>query len=111
MTVMFAVRTAKGPRWDPDGGPRAQKLWVEHARYFDELVEHGTVVLGGPIQDEDPHVIALLAMQAADEDDVRSILGADPWGPAQILRVKDVRTWTVWLDGRTASLRTSPDHL
>ena len=99
--AMFAVRTAKGPKWDAEGGPREQELWAEHARYFDELVDRGIVVLGGPIQDDDPGVVALIAMQAADEEHVRSILNADPWGPTQILRIKDVRVWTVWLDGRS----------
>jgi uncharacterized protein YciI len=99
--AMFAVRTAKGPNWDAKGGPREQELWPEHARYMDELVDQGFVVLGGPIEDDDPDVVALVAMQAADEEEVQSILRTDPWRPAQILRIKDVRSWTVWLDSRS----------
>jgi uncharacterized protein len=104
--AMFAVRTAKGSNWDAKGGPREQELWAAHARFMDELVEQGTVVLGGPIEDDDPDVVALIAMRAADEAQVRSIFSADPWTPAQILRIKDVRAWTVWLDGRSARSMT-----
>jgi uncharacterized protein len=99
--AMFAVRTAKGPEWDAKGGPREQTLWAEHARYMDELVDQGIIVLGGPIEDDDPDVVALIVVQAADEDHVRSMLSTDPWRPTQILRIKDVRAWTVWLDGRS----------
>jgi uncharacterized protein YciI len=99
--AMFAVRTAKGPKWDAKRGPREQVLWAEHARYLDELVDQGIVVLGGPIGDDDPDVVALIAIQVADEEHVRSILSADPWRATQILGIKDIRAWTVWLDGRS----------
>jgi uncharacterized protein len=47
-----------------------------------------------------PEVIALLAAEAADENAVRSVFDADPWTVHTVFRIKDVRRWTLWLDGR-----------
>jgi uncharacterized protein YciI len=43
---------------------------------------------------------ALLAVEAADEDELRSVFAEDPWALNGILRTKEVRSWTWWLDGR-----------
>ena len=80
---------------------RDQELWAEHARYFDELVDRGTVVLGGPIEDDDPEVDALSRCKLPTRNICGRVLNADPWEPTHILRIKDVRAWTVWLDGRS----------
>ena len=96
---LFAITTMKGPRWNTLVGPREQELWAEHAAFADELVSSGVVVLGGPIQDLDERVVALIAMEATDETAVHSLFADDPWIPAGILELKEVRGWTVWLDG------------
>jgi uncharacterized protein YciI len=44
--------------------------------------------------------VALLAVEAADEEELRSNFGEDPWAMSGVLRVKEVRAWTLWLDGR-----------
>jgi hypothetical protein len=36
-----------------------------------------------------------------DEDEVRSVFDADPWMVHLVFRIKDVRAWTLWLDGRS----------
>lgn len=97
---MFAVTTAKGPGWLHDRGIRRQPAWDEHARFFDALVERGVVVLGGPIDSSEDDVVALLAVEASDEEELRSIFGEDPWATSEVLRLKRVRSWTIWLDGR-----------
>jgi uncharacterized protein len=97
---MYAVTTARGPNWLHDRGIREQPGWAAHARFFDGLVAGGVVVLGGPISSSDADDVALLAVEAADEDELRSIFGEDPWATASVLRVKEVRSWTLWLDGR-----------
>ena len=94
---VFAVTTIKGPDWDPARPRREQRGWDEHAAFMDRLVEEGFVVLGGPVGDGEE---VLLAVEARDEDDVRSRLGADPWEPAGILRFGRIQAWTLWLDGR-----------
>ena len=98
--AMFAVVTLKGPNWVHDRGVREQPAWDEHARYFDQLVERGVVVLGGPISGDDENEVALLAVEAADRQEVLSIFGEDPWAASGVLRIKEPRAWTIWLDGR-----------
>ncbi|MHB1089157.1 MAG: YciI family protein [Acidimicrobiales bacterium] len=96
----FAVTTAKGPRWDESRQLREQREWEEHARFADELVARGVIIVGGPIGGGNDDDIALLAVEAADEAHVRSIFDDDPWLRSGVFRVKEVRAWTWWLDGR-----------
>ena len=97
---LFAVTTAKGPRWVPTRDIREQAGWDDHAAFFDQLVEQGVVILGGPIESSSDEDVALLAVEAADEQDLRSRFSTDPWAVNQVLRIKDIRSWTLWLDGR-----------
>jgi uncharacterized protein len=98
----FAVRTAKGPHWEHARGIREQPFWDQHAAFADELVRRGVIILGGPVSSDEDEDIALLAVEAADENALRSIFAADPWITHQVFRIKDVRPWTLWLDGRSA---------
>jgi uncharacterized protein len=98
--AMFAVTTAKGPNWLHDRAIGEQPGWDEHAQFFDGLVEHGVVVLGGPISTISDDEVALLAVEAADEKDLRSVFGDHPLASGGLLRTKDVRAWTILLDGR-----------
>jgi hypothetical protein len=75
---VFAVSTAKGPDWDYARGTREQRCWQEHADFADRLVE-----------------------QAPDEDAARAIFDPDPWTVHGVFRIKDVRAWSLWLDGRS----------
>jgi uncharacterized protein YciI len=100
LMALFAVTTAKGSNWRHDRGIRDQDGWEDHAQFFDGLVEQGVIVLGGPIDSHDEEDVALLAVQATDEIELRSIFRADPWAASGVLRVKDVRAWTIWLDSR-----------
>lgn len=97
---VFAVTTAKGTNWDPARDIREQPFWAEHGAYADGLVERGVVILGGPIGGGDDEDVALLAVTADDEDAVRTIFDADPWTVHRVFRVKSVRPWSLWLDGR-----------
>ena len=63
----------KGPNWLHDCGIREQPAWDEHAQFFDGLVEQAVVVLGGPISSNSDDEVALLAAEAADEKELRSI--------------------------------------
>jgi uncharacterized protein len=96
---LFAITTMRGPRWNTLVGPREQELWTEHAAFADELVASGVIMLGGPVQDPDERVVALIAMESTDEAAVHSCFADDPWITAGILELKEVREWTVWLDG------------
>jgi uncharacterized protein len=98
---VFAVRTAKGAGWDHARGISEQPHWDEHAAFNDGLAEKGVVILGGPIDSDDPEDIALLAVQEDSEEAVRAAFAEDPWIVHGIFRLKDVRRWTIWLDGRS----------
>ncbi len=98
--AVFAVTTEKGPNWDDSRSIREQRSWEQHARFADDLVERGIIILGGPIGGGSDGDIALLAVAAEDEPALRSIFGDDPWTVHGVFRIKEIRPWTVWLDGR-----------
>jgi len=102
--AMFAVTTAKGPNWDGGHPIREQQGWTEHADFANNLVERGVIVLGGPIGGGSDEDVALLAVEAADEAELRSIFSDDPWAANGVLRIKEVRPWTLWLDGKRSGL-------
>jgi uncharacterized protein YciI len=104
--AVFAVRTAKGPNWDPAHGIREQKGWGEHARFADGLVDAGTIVLGGPISSDNDEDIALLMVEADDEATVRAAFADDPWTTMGVFRIKAIWPWTIWLDARHARAGT-----
>ena len=94
--AMFAVTMVNGPAWDPAVRRREQAGWDEHATFMDGLVADGRVILGGPVGDGTD---VLLVVDAADEDDLRSMFAADPWAD-RILRIGRIQPWTLWLDSR-----------
>ncbi|MHB1209641.1 MAG: YciI family protein [Acidimicrobiales bacterium] len=100
--AIFVVATEKGPNWDHDRDIREQRDWAEHALFADELVERGVIIFGGPISDANDTDIALLAVEAGDEAELRTIFSDDPWMLSGVFRIKDVRSWTWWLDSRKA---------
>jgi uncharacterized protein YciI len=102
MMPVYAVRTARGASWDDARGIREQAYWQEHAAFLDGLAAAGVIVFGGPVDSDDPADIALLAVEAAGEEAVRAAFAADPWMTHGIFRLKDVRRWTIWLDGRAS---------
>lgn len=101
----FAVTMVHGPNWDPCRQIRDQNAWDEHAAFMDGLVDDGFVILGGPTGGGEK---ALLAVEAADEPDVRSRLGQDPWAPMELLRIDAIEPWALWLDGRHRHPGCSP---
>jgi uncharacterized protein YciI len=98
---VFVLTEVSGPNWDAVRPRRGQDGWDEHAAFMDGLVEDGFVVLGGPIGDGER---VLLVVEAADEEEVRARLAADPWLPTGILEIATIEPWTIWLDGRRLGL-------
>ena len=96
----FAVRLAHGPGWDPARPIRSQDGWDEHAAFMDGLVDDGFIVLGGPVGNGDQ---SLHVVEAADENDVRARLAADPWAEGRLLELASIETWALWLDSRHLS--------
>ena len=93
----FALTLIHGPGWDSSRSIREQTGWDAHARFMDDLVAAGVIILGGPVGDghESLHVVC-----AADEDEVRARLVADPWATERLLEIGSIRPWQLWLDGR-----------
>jgi uncharacterized protein YciI len=73
---------------------REQDGWDEHAVFMDALAASGFIVLGGPLGGG-PRV--LLIVEARDEAQIRARFDADPWTPAERLRVVSVEPWDVLL--------------
>jgi uncharacterized protein YciI len=95
--AFFAVMMVHGPGWDDARPIREQVGWDAHARFMDELVAQGFVVLGGPLQDE---ARALLIVETEDLAELHARLHDDPWEQAGLLYAGEVHPWTIWLDGR-----------
>jgi uncharacterized protein YciI len=98
---VFAVTTAKSSNWDHARGIREQPFWDQHAAFADTLADRGVIILGGPVASDEDDDIALLAVEAPDEQALRSIFDADPWTIHDVFRIKSVRAWTLWLDRRS----------
>jgi uncharacterized protein YciI len=93
----YVVRLQRGGPWDFARDMRDQVDWNDHARFMDQLVETGFVVLGGPIEGDRE---VLLIVEADSADAVRKRLAEDPWAPNGMLRPASVERWNVVLDGR-----------
>lgn len=100
--AIFAVTTEKGPNWDRDRSIREQDAWAEHAAFADDLVQRGVIIVGGPVGGSDDD-LALLAVDASSEAELRAVFSQDPWTSNGVFRIKDVRSWEWWLDGRVMS--------
>ena len=114
--AVFAVTTARGPAWDAARDIRDQDGWDEHAAFADSLVEQGVTLFGGPIGtdadagsvDDGSSVdagsvddVALVVLELPDAREVHRTFEADPWLVSGVLRLRSVRPWTLWLDGRS----------
>ena len=93
----FAVRLVHGPGWDSSRQIRDQRAWAEHAAFMDRLVDDGLIILGGPVGDGEQ---TLHVVEAADENEIRARLAADPWAEAELLRIGTIEPWALWLDSR-----------
>ena len=96
----FAVRLVHGPGWDPSRPIRDQEGWDEHAAFMDGLVDDGFIILGGPVGNGEQ---TLHAVEAADENEIRTRLDWDPWAAAGLLQIGTIEPWALWLDSRPAN--------
>lgn len=69
-----------------------------HREYLATLVERGVLLVSGPYADQSG---ALLVYEVADEDELREVLAADPYTPANVVKETRVHEWQtvmgVWL--------------
>jgi uncharacterized protein YciI len=98
MRELLLVYQEHGGPWDWSKGLREQTLFDEHARFIDDLVENGVVVLGGPIDEKN----VLLVVDAPTVDAARARFADDPWIKNGMVTITAIRPWTILLDGRSS---------
>lgn len=91
------VRFRAGPTWG-EGPPQTQPDWDAHEAFVDELVERGTIVMGGPFSD---YTGAMLLLEGVRHEEARSLLDQDPFVRNQVFVLDDVREWTIFVDRLT----------
>ena len=91
----YVLRLERGGPWDWSRDMREQDGWDDHARFMDDLVDRGKIVLGGPLEGEREtmHIVA-----ADSEEDVRDLFVTDPWWINGMLRPVRIERWTIVLD-------------
>jgi uncharacterized protein YciI len=97
MKNVFLAISSAGPNRDFSKGTREQPLWDEHAKFIDQLVDKGFILMGGPLEDEGG---ALLILNAQDGNEVREKLKNDPWTIHGILKLESVKRWEIFIDNR-----------
>jgi uncharacterized protein len=98
-TTYYAAFLRPGSLWDPAKTAREQLFWDDHARYMDALFETGIIILGGPFADRTG---SLVIVKADSADQVWDMYREDPWTTQDVMKVADVKEWTIFLDGRQA---------
>jgi uncharacterized protein YciI len=92
---LFALSYVAGPAWKRGEGPEAQDL-NGHFAYVEDLFRRGILVLNGLYGDE---IRGLYVFAAANEDQVRAIVGRDPGVLNGTLASDGVSRWLVMWDG------------
>jgi uncharacterized protein YciI len=64
---------------------------------MDAIFETGVIVLGGPFADRTG---ALVIVKADNANQVREMYREDPWTTQDVMKVADVKEWTIFLDAR-----------
>jgi hypothetical protein len=95
---MIVGRMVPGAGWNPAVGPRDQRLWDEHGAFMDDLFARGLIELAGPLADGSG---ALVVVRSDSVDEVRGWFEADPWTVHDVLPVRDVQEWTIYMNGRS----------
>ena len=95
MKNVFLAISSAGSSRDLSKGTREQPFWDEHAKFIDQLVDQGFILMGGPLEDEGG---ALLILNAEDENEVREKLKNDPWTTHGILKLESVKRWQIFID-------------
>ena len=94
MKKLFLLTHAPGPGWVEGKSRTEQEGWRAHADFMNSLAARGFVLLGGPISDTE----AMLVIDASDVDEIHRVFERDPWHISKVLRVKELREWTILLE-------------
>ena len=94
---LFVLRLERGGPWDWSLDMREQDGWDDHAAFMDDLVEKGSIILGGPLEDKR---YTLHVIHAESDQAVRDLFATDPWWVNGMLTPVSIERWTILLDGR-----------
>jgi uncharacterized protein YciI len=97
MKKTFLAISSAGPNRDFSKETREQPFWDEHAKFIDQLVDDGFILMGGPLVEEGG---SLLILRAKDENEVREKLKNDPWTRHGVLKLEGVKLWEIFIDQR-----------
>ena len=97
MKKTFLAISSAGPNRDSSKDTREQPFWDDHAKFIDQLVDDGLILMGGPLVDGGG---ALLVFNAEDENEVREKLKDDPWTTHGVLKLESVKRWEIFVDQR-----------
>jgi uncharacterized protein YciI len=95
MKNLFLAISSAGLNRDFSKDTREQSFWDKHAKFIDQLVDDGFILMGGPLVDEGG---SLLIVNAEDENEVREKLKNDPWAKHGILKLESVKRWQIFID-------------
>ena len=91
----FAVTRVAGPAWI-DGGIAAQSAVGDHAAFMNRLAAEGFVLFAGTLAGTDHgRLRALVIVNGASDEEIRSRLADDPWTASQHLRIESVEPWNI----------------
>jgi uncharacterized protein YciI len=88
------VRFRAGPTWAA-GTPRDQDGWDAHAVFIDDLVERGTIVMGGPLSDNSG---SRLLLEGVSSGDVEELFREDPFVLNGVFVLDGAEDWTIYVD-------------
>jgi uncharacterized protein YciI len=101
MKNVFLAISSAGPNRDSAKSTREQPFWNEHAKFIDQLVADGFILMGGPlVGDAEVPEGALLIVNAGTENEVREKLKSDPWFTHGILKLESIKRWQIFVDAR-----------
>jgi uncharacterized protein len=86
----YLVVYRPGPAWLP-GKPISEQPLKEHGRYMLSLYKKGTLKFAGPFGDNSG---GAMAFEAADDDDAKAVIGADPAVASQVF-VAELHPWNL----------------
>ena len=95
MKNIFLAISSAGLNRDFSKDTREQPFWDEHAKFIDQFVDDGFILMGGPLVDEGG---SLLIFSAEDENEVREKLKNGPWAKHGILKLESVKRWQIFID-------------
>ena len=93
----YVVRVRRGGPWDFSRDMREQAGWHEHARYMDNLLAEGFILMAGPLEGDRE---TLWIVEAESDAAIRQRMAEDPWATNGMLSPTTIERWTVVLDGR-----------